>query len=40
MGLLGGHLLHLTLVANVVAAAYGVPPGDADTIQGAELWAL
>ena len=25
---------------NVVAAAYGVPPRDADTIQGAELWAL
>ena len=25
---------------NVVAAAYGVPPRDADTIQGAELWAF
>ena len=25
---------------NVVAAAYGVPPRDADTTQGAELWAL
>ena len=25
---------------NVVAPAYGVPPRDADTIQGAELWAL
>ena len=25
---------------NVVAAAYGVHPRDADTIQGAELWAL